>query len=73
MMANNAGSVGTARGRGVNIQIVMDYHARDMLSFPSSSKYTIETQIDYCMSKKSRPNLYSNLIYEMGPDFLDIQ
>ena len=44
-----------------------------MLSFPSSSKYTIETQIDYCMSKKSRPNLYSNLIYEMGPDFLDIQ
>ena len=27
----------------------------------------------YCISKKSRPILYSNLKYKMGQDFLDIQ
>ena len=27
----------------------------------------------YCMSKKSWPNLYSNLLHKMGQDFLDIQ
>ena len=26
----------------------------------------------YCMSKKSWPNLYSNLLYKMGHEFLDI-
>ena len=26
-----------------------------------------------CMSKKSWPILYSNLLYEMGRDFLDMQ
>ena len=27
----------------------------------------------YCLSKKSRPNLHSKLLYKMGQDFLDIQ
>ena len=29
--------------------------------------------ISYCLSAKSRPNLNSNLVYEMGQDFLDRQ
>ena len=28
-------------------------------------------QMMYCLSKKSCPNLYSNLLYKMGQDFLD--
>ena len=27
----------------------------------------------YCLSKNSWPNLHCNLLYKMGPDFLDIQ
>ena len=27
----------------------------------------------YCMSKKSESNFYSNLLYKMSKDFLDIQ
>ena len=25
----------------------------------------------YCMSKKTGPNLYSNVLYKLGQDFLD--
>ena len=34
--------------------------------------YTIENQF-YCLSKKSSPILYSNLLYKTGQDLLDIQ
>ena len=30
-------------------------------------------RVKYCMSRKSWPNLYSNLLYKMCQDFLDIQ
>ena len=33
----------------------------------------LNLMICYCMSNKSSPNLYSNLLYKMGQDFLDRQ
>ena len=33
----------------------------------------IITKYCYCMFMKTSPILYSKLIYEIGPDFLDIQ
>ena len=42
------------------------------LIFDKTVAYVFENNI-YCISKKSLPNLLSNLLYKMSQDFLDRQ
>ena len=54
-----------------NDLITLQYQFRGKLSI--SEKYKIFNYNPYCLSKKSWPILYRNLIYKMGQDFGQVQ
>jgi len=39
---------------------------------PGKSRFTSWPTLTYCMPKKSGPNIYRKLLYDLGQDFFDI-